>query len=214
MNGGLFRGLVRAHDAVYFRDSVSVAGFSSVHRLHEMAHSSNDSQHLKKKQPQMLTSTELHCDFYFCFFSQHSLPLSLSFFFLVRLFITSVPTSALKVIVCVLKQSAVPSGDVLTFISWIYNKTLGGASLVFPCWAPNNTRLLFGFSSQTPALVFSALTPLCRCIWWRDSLDMSACVRGKLLIHVDETERLDLFCVTMKSPKEFAHTANALITQI
>lgn len=92
----------------------------------------------QKKQPHKQMSTELHC----CFISvssHNSLPL----FFPLSVSVTSVPHKLVRSQCVVFKQIAVPSGDVLTFISRSYNKTPGE-----PHWClhagPDNMRAPFG----------------------------------------------------------------------
>lgn len=100
----------------------SCSPFCLSYKLLGITHSLNNCCHLKK-QTQMRMSTELHC-YFISVFSHNILSL-----FCLSVHNFSLPQAVLKVCACVLKQSAVPSGNFLTFISWIYNKTLGD-----PCW--------------------------------------------------------------------------------
>lgn len=143
-----------------FSGSVRICVLMSVHRLLGIMHSLNVNLHLKK-QPQMLVSTLFWC--YFLSVSFHN-----SLIFLFGCSLLQCPRAVWKP-ASVLKQSAVPSGDVWTFI---YNKTLGETHLVFPYLAPNSIRVLFGFTSSRPAQVFSAQMLTCQYIWCSDSPDI------------------------------------------
>lgn len=122
--------------------------------------------------------------FYFCFLSQHS-----HFLFICSLL--QCPC-AVWMPLTVLKHSAVPSGDVLTFISWIYNKAPLGATLVFP---PSNMRLLFGFRSWRLALCQSKHSQ-CHYYWCSDSLDVCRGSCSYMWVRCS-TLYLEVFCLAV-----------------